>query len=315
MSSSTFNGAAAVFAVIAIGACTLEGPRPSADDDDSGSGQGNCPDGGFFGDCDDPAEASCGDGSLTGAEQCDGIDFGGATCASLGLDSGELSCTTACLIDDSACFAADADGDGVTLDDETLAGTDPNNPDTDGDGLLDGEEIAAGSDPLDMNSWPQGTGQWPNRLELAQAELVGQGSKIGQVPKDIIFTDQFGQQVNLHQFYGYGVMVSVGAVWCPPCQESAQTAQGLWDEHRGDGIIFLDNLLDGQSQGVDATEQDLVSWSGNFGLEFPVVKASQSFFVSALPTFYFFDKQMKLVDVIEGYPGDGYLASKLQQIK
>jgi outer membrane protein OmpA-like peptidoglycan-associated protein len=37
--------------------------------------------------------------------------------------------------------SADPDKDGLTNDEEKLAGTDPNNPDTDGDGLTDGDEV------------------------------------------------------------------------------------------------------------------------------------------------------------------------------
>jgi gliding motility-associated-like protein len=43
----------------------------------------------------------------------------------------------------------DSDGDGITNPNETLLGTDPNNPDTDGDGINDGTEVTNGSNPLD----------------------------------------------------------------------------------------------------------------------------------------------------------------------
>ncbi len=47
----------------------------------------------------------------------------------------------------------DADRDGLSDADETLAGTSPTNPDTDGDGLTDGRELRAhGTDPLDADS-------------------------------------------------------------------------------------------------------------------------------------------------------------------
>jgi hypothetical protein len=42
----------------------------------------------------------------------------------------------------------DADGDGLTDDQEAALGTDPTNPDTDGDGVADGAEVANGTDPL-----------------------------------------------------------------------------------------------------------------------------------------------------------------------
>ena len=43
----------------------------------------------------------------------------------------------------------DCDLDGLTNDEETLAGTNPDNPDTDGDGSNDGEEVNLGTNPLD----------------------------------------------------------------------------------------------------------------------------------------------------------------------
>ena len=49
---------------------------------------------------------------------------------------------------------ADSDNDGLTDPEETLYGTDPNNPDSDGDGVNDGDEVAAGTDPA-VPEWTQ----------------------------------------------------------------------------------------------------------------------------------------------------------------
>jgi hypothetical protein len=47
----------------------------------------------------------CGDGIQAGYEQCDGIDFGGSTCASVGFDGGNLACNLAeCAFVYSGCF-------------------------------------------------------------------------------------------------------------------------------------------------------------------------------------------------------------------
>lgn len=48
--------------------------------------------------------------------------------------------------------AGDSDGDGLTDNEESVLGTDPQNPDTDGDGLGDGEEVALGTDPLSFDT-------------------------------------------------------------------------------------------------------------------------------------------------------------------
>lgn len=46
----------------------------------------------------------------------------------------------------------DTDGDGLSNDDETFIGTDPEDTDTDADGLEDGDEIALGTDPTDPDT-------------------------------------------------------------------------------------------------------------------------------------------------------------------
>lgn len=45
----------------------------------------------------------CGDNIIEDDEQCDGSDFGGATCFSRGFSGGSLSCTSACTFDASGC--------------------------------------------------------------------------------------------------------------------------------------------------------------------------------------------------------------------
>jgi gliding motility-associated-like protein len=49
--------------------------------------------------------------------------------------------------------ALDCDNDGLTNEEEVLAGTDPLNPDSDGDGVIDGTEVADGTNPLDPCSF------------------------------------------------------------------------------------------------------------------------------------------------------------------
>ncbi len=45
----------------------------------------------------------CGDGAITEGEACEGTDFKGATCGSLGFDTGTLSCGATCQLDTSKC--------------------------------------------------------------------------------------------------------------------------------------------------------------------------------------------------------------------
>jgi hypothetical protein len=69
----------------------------------------------------------------------------------------------------------DDDNDGLTDEEETVAGTSPTDPDTDGDGLLDGEEVLFwGSDPLsphtDDDGLPDGEDNCPATDNPTQAD-------------------------------------------------------------------------------------------------------------------------------------------------
>lgn len=53
----------------------------------------------------------CGDGRVTGAEQCDGTDFDGVTCQGLGFYQREgIACSTSCTYDTAACVGRCGDG-------------------------------------------------------------------------------------------------------------------------------------------------------------------------------------------------------------
>ncbi len=47
--------------------------------------------------------AGCGDGLIQSGEQCDGSNLGGATCESLGFDSGTVQCSSACTFITASC--------------------------------------------------------------------------------------------------------------------------------------------------------------------------------------------------------------------
>jgi fibro-slime domain-containing protein len=66
----------------------------------------------------------CGDGSRLAPEACDGADLGGATCESLGYDSGLLACTASCALDTLGCATTTTCGDGVRAGPEQCDGGD-----------------------------------------------------------------------------------------------------------------------------------------------------------------------------------------------
>jgi len=84
-----------------------------------------------------PIGAVCGDGVRDPGEECDGFDFGGATCANLGLGVGALSCAAGCVLDTSGCACTE---DGLAPNHSTSQAA-PLEP-----GLSEGLWICSGSD-------------------------------------------------------------------------------------------------------------------------------------------------------------------------
>lgn len=86
--------------------------------DPNGTGGNN---GGMITHPGDRSSGLCGNGSMEGAEECEAGDLGGATCASMGLVAGNLSCGDTCRFDTSSC---DACGDNMIAGSEECDGTD-----------------------------------------------------------------------------------------------------------------------------------------------------------------------------------------------
>jgi hypothetical protein len=105
--------------------------------------------------------------------------------------------------------AADGDADGVPDCDELAVGLDPDSPDSDGDGYDDRVELDCVSDGLDPNEvcyecgWPHGD----------PGTLVATGDDVGDVPENLGFVDQCGEDVALWDFHGEYHILFMTAAW------------------------------------------------------------------------------------------------------
>lgn len=110
--------------------------------------------------------------------------------------------------DDDA--SGDSDGDGLTDAFEDLIGTDPDDADTDGDGFDDAEEHLSYFFADDASDYPY-VGDYPR--QAIPETLSSSGNGIGQRPPNWTSSDQHGQPLSLHRFYGNVVVVELAAEW------------------------------------------------------------------------------------------------------
>ena len=168
--------------------------------------------------------------------------------------------------------SADSDGDGIDDPDEIEAGTDPTNADTDGDGFDDGLEDDQETDPTNAFSWPFGGEQWPDFTDEAEeAGVDGSDYAMGEVFPNFTTTDQFGNEVELYQFYGNVILLDFSAGWCGPCRTAAESSEEMWETYREDGFIIIHAIID-DNRGTGDIDQDfLESWVEDYDIEFPVI--------------------------------------------
>lgn len=84
------------------------------------------------------------------------------------------SAATAAVVAATQTAASDADGDGLSYNEELGLGTDPADPDTDGDGLNDDQELTVGTDPLNPDTDGDGVADGPDPapLQVGLADLT-----------------------------------------------------------------------------------------------------------------------------------------------
>jgi hypothetical protein len=120
-------------------------------------------------------------------------------------------------------------------------------------------------------------------------------------------------------FYGAGMpkpkalMIDIGSVWCPPCNQEAKTELPPRHLHyKPMGGEFLLQLGDGATQGKAAVPKDLFNWTKKYKVDFPSTidpdyKLGELFTANAWPANAMINtRTMKIVVIVAGVPDDAY---------
>jgi hypothetical protein len=172
-------------------------------------------------------------------------------------------------------------------------------------------ETSWGTDDTDPYSWPYTSGSWPDFTdEAAAAGAGGTGLGIGDEMPDAILTDQYGNDLQLYDFYGHVILLVVSSAWSASDVLLTEDLPSLWSEHRDRGFIVIQLLLEDEA-GYSAEVSDLVTWADDMNLAYPVVldPAETLFddligagtFSSAIPSYLLLDRTMTIDSSYMGY--------------
>lgn len=117
--------------------------------------------------------------------------------------------------------------------------------------------------------------------------------------------------------------LSVAGVWCAPCNQETQAMVGAASYLQQNGVVVLQALSDGATEGVGATQSDLTYWADHYKMPFTVMldpgptQFGGYFNAAAIPWNADVDpRTMELVDAATGWAGDvnGELATGLAAV-
>jgi hypothetical protein len=128
---------------------------------------------------------------------------------------------------------------------------------------------------------------------------------MGEVLPDFNVFDQFGSPVHLYQFYGCVVLIAIADGACPFCQNETLRFEPLWEEHREQGFMVMQVLLNDYARSGSAGLAFRESWATRFGLEFPATGEGDTnrlrdnlldggIYTGYLPYFLLLDRELRV---------------------
>jgi|TARA_R110002110_G_scaffold169235_11_gene370986 thiol-disulfide isomerase/thioredoxin len=140
------------------------------------------------------------------------------------------------------------------------------------------------------------------------------GYSVGDIACDFELLDSAGGFTHLYDFKDSVIVLDFSTAWCYYCQQAAIDVQTIQDANASQGFIYITILVEGFDR-QPPTEELLNEWANHFSItSAPVLGADQTildpmtqngWFVEAWPTFYYIDRDMRIVQYQKGFSATG----------
>ncbi len=135
----------------------------------------------------------------------------------------------------------------------------------------------------------------------------------GDTAPDFMLADlETGDDIQLSENHGKGVMINFWATYCEPCKEEMPFMDELYEKYKDDGFEII-------AVSVDRNEMVIRNFYERYGLSFPIVHdrkgaVMRAYQISPLPTSIFINPDGTIEHIIKSPLNLEYLDSYIQEI-
>ena len=133
-------------------------------------------------------------------------------------------------------------------------------------------------------------------VRLWQTNVQGQRAA-GEAP-ELNFTTFDGEDIDLLDLRGKGVVINFWASWCTPCRDEADLLEQTWRREKENGIVFL---------GLDYLDQEPAAraYLTEFDITYPNgpdlrSQAARRYRIQGVPETFFISPEGKIVEIVVG---------------
>ena len=138
-------------------------------------------------------------------------------------------------------------------------------------------------------------------------------TQVGDYACNVVLYDQNKEPWQLYDNKDKVVVLDFSTSWCPPCQNAGMYVQDIQDDY-GDDLVFATLLVEGYTQGLSPTEDEMLDWVVSHNITTaPVLYAGRDlvfdstgvgtdgYVIGGFPTYIYIDRNGKIAGGHAGF--------------